>query len=759
MADAPKVIHFHSGALAEDTLLVHMFTGQERISRPYSYDLELVSKKADIDFGKVLKEPVYVGIKAPVRLRDGGFGNRLLKISGMLSFFQQEEKKYEWVRYRAVLVPRLWKLSLTIQSRVFQDKDVKQIVEQVLKDAGFATTDFEFKTTGSYKPREYVVQYQESDLDFINRWLEHEGIFYFFDQTDEGEKIIFGDSTSAYAALVGGAKVPYRPIAEKGGRVAEEGATDWFAEEVIQSFSSRHSVIPKEVVLNDYNWRKPADSIKVEATVHDDGVGKVYNYADHYKDTGEGKALAKVRAEEIKCRRAVFMGASDHKAFRAGTKFTLADHYRDDFNTDYLITDVRTRAAQALGLPWSTVIGTTFGNEWSGILASETFRPLRETPWPSIHGVINAKVDGGGSEQYAEIDDAGRYKVKLPFDLSDKKDGKASRFIRMAQPYSGKDFGMHFPLHKGAEVILTFVDGDPDRPIISAAVPNPDTSSPVKGGNHTQCVIKTGSDNKIVIEDTSGGERIRMSTPHSSTYLSLGAPNAGGNVHLGTDGKEIREIGTDTDTTIGANLLHAVGGSEVWDTTGNVARTIGGHLRQAVTGFFNHTVSGYQATLVHGLGRDVFLGGKNEVIGPWKMEYVFGANTGIVTGVKTDIIGGATILLHKGVAYEKAPADKKEAATAKELYGILKSDIGSVARKVSGAVKDKMSDLHQKISANARMKACMAKFEAEDKLHAKGGSQVKLEAPVVKITADAKVGGDQKVSGSLDVKNKALQVP
>jgi type VI secretion system secreted protein VgrG len=229
-----------------------------------------------------------------------------------------------------------------------------------------------------------------------------------------------------------------------------------------------------------------------------------------------------VRAEEIKCRERLYTGAGDHKAFRAGSTFQLSDHPRADFNAEYLLTEVRHHLDQVLGLPWASATGTTYRNQFVAIPKSQTFRPERKTEWPSIHGFMHAKIDAGGSGQTAEIDDQGRYKVLLPFDLSGKSGGKASRYVRMMQPYAGGGMGMHFPLHKGTEVLLGFLDGDPDRPIILGAVPNPETGSPVTGKNQSQCKIHTGGGNSLTIEDTDGTQSMKMHTPAGNTSISIG---------------------------------------------------------------------------------------------------------------------------------------------------------------------------------------------------------------------------------------------
>jgi len=167
----------------------------------------------------------------------------------------------------------------------------------------------------------------------------------------------------------------------------------------------------------------------------------------------------------------------------------------------------------------------TYSNGFTSIPSDLQFRPERKTPKSRFYGTMNATIDAAGAGEYAELDDLGRYKVKLPFDQSDMDGGKASRWVRMSQPYAGADHGMHFPLHKGTEVLLTFVDGDPDRPVIAGAVPNAETISPVTAANQTESVIQTGGNNKIRIQDFAGSERIIMETPAANSWIRVGTPN------------------------------------------------------------------------------------------------------------------------------------------------------------------------------------------------------------------------------------------
>ncbi len=517
-----RVIKFASPALPPNTLLVLSFQGREAISTPFRFEIEMVSMKADIDSTAMIQQAAFLGIKQGVPIRGSDRrGIQTLKIHGTLSSFEQLGQGLGWVGYRAVLVPSLWRLSLNVQSRIFQDKKVPEIVEEVLKGAGLAKDDYEFRATArEYPKREYVVQYQESDLNFISRLLEHEGIFYFFEQGEEREKVVFGDSPDACKPIVGEPSIPYRPPQSN----VATPTSDWFDPEVIQALTYRENRIQSEVVLRDYNYRTPAVDLKVSAPVISEGIGTFYEYGDHYKDKDQGKAYAQVRAEEIACRRKLFLGTSDCRALRAGATYTLQGHYRSDFNADYLLTEVRHKATQAIELAGgASRVAVKYQNEFESIPAPVPFRPLRTTPKPKIAGTMHAKVDAAGDGKYAEIDDEGRYKIMIPFDLSGKDKAKATRWIRMAQPYSGPNFGIHFPLHKGAEVILVHQDGDPDRPIIASAVPNPETATPVKGENQSQCMIRTGGGNQIMIEDTDGSERISLSSPHSKTSFSIGS--------------------------------------------------------------------------------------------------------------------------------------------------------------------------------------------------------------------------------------------
>ena len=484
-----------------DTFRVISFEGQEEISRPFRFEIELASERPDIDVHDILRWPAFLAIERNGEVR---------KIHGILAEFEQKgEGPLDLCYYRAVLVPRLWLLSMSRQNQIYQNKSVPQIIEEELKGArnkgpaelataGLTAGDFELRLTRKYSAREYTVQYQESDLDFISRLMEHEGIFYFFEHDDNKEKIIITDNNIHFPALAEESTVLYRPPS---GMAA-------VSEESIRSMSCRSRRMPKKVILKDYNYRTPHVPLQGEAAVDTKGHGLISEYGNHFKKPEEGVLLARIRAEEMRCRQQVFGGNGDCSKFSPGHRYTLDEHYRQDFNREYVIIGVGHTGTQAIagasGLGDEEREESSYRNEFTAIRSDVPFRPERRTPKPKLYGIMHAHVDSALLEDRAEIDEQGRYKVVMPFDLSGAGQGKASRYIRMAQPYGGKSQGMHFPLHKGTEVIWACVGGDPDRPIILGAVPNPLNPSVVTDSNYTKNVIRTASGSFLEFNDGPG---------------------------------------------------------------------------------------------------------------------------------------------------------------------------------------------------------------------------------------------------------------
>jgi type VI secretion system VgrG family protein len=318
-----KKFSFISKTLPEDTFGVISMKGSEGISKPYEFEIMLVSDNLEIDFDVIMQNTAKL-----VFHRETG-GDAIY--NGIITHFEHLHAIGEYAFYRAYLVPRLWWLSITKHNQIILDKSLPEFAQMVLIDGGLTPNDFEFRLQGSYDPIEYVCQYNESHLNFLSRWLEREGIYYYFDQTEGGEKVIFTDTRLAHTELAAGKVLTYSP---------PSGLEALRAAEVVASFHCRRSLMPEKVFLKDYNYRKPSLEMSGEANVDPQGRGTVFFYNEHIKTPAEGKRLAKIRAESILCRREVYLGEGSVPFMLPGFTFTLESHYRKGVNQNYLITDI-----------------------------------------------------------------------------------------------------------------------------------------------------------------------------------------------------------------------------------------------------------------------------------------------------------------------------------------------------------------------------------------------------------------------------------
>ncbi|UCF63210.1 MAG: hypothetical protein JSW33_11635 [bacterium] len=289
-------------------------------------------------------------------------------------------------------------------------------------------------------------------------------------------------------------------------------------------------------------------------------------------------------------------------------------------------------------LPPSQKVEPSYENIFEAIPYSKSFRPSRAALHPKIYGVMNAKIDSDGEGDQAKVDEKGRYKVILPFDLSGNKDGTASHYIRMIQPYAGADYGVHFPLHKGTEVLLTFIDGNPDRPVISGAVPNFETVSPVTDANQLKSVIRDDYGNEIVLDTTRDDQHIRLHSPHHNSTVEIG-----------------RSIVTSTD-----------GDWFSWEAGNSVELSAGNKFE----GFAGNT-----AEAKIGMALDVLLGLGFQFEGAGKHSFLLGYDAGLHIGPE--------FKYHIGPTIEKSNNDKTSIAAGDNILSAKK-----VLSLVGGARSD-----------------------------------------------------------------------
>ncbi len=622
-----------SSSLVPGTARVIGFRGDEAISRPYRIEVYL-SVPADAVEPDLIDA---VGTKA--RLSIGSDAGTLpFLFAGILGGVDHLHEYDGYALLRAVLVPRLSELALSRHSRIFTQKSVPDVIKAVLAENG--VTDFECNL-GAYDVEEHICQYRESDLDFISRWMEREGIRYWFEHTEDGERLILAD----------GSTYPEEPLGLPARYAPSFDGQEWGRGGELRSFAGRYVNLPSTMKVRDNDYVRPSLAIQGTAPVAANGSGEVNRHGERVFTPAAGQRLARLRSEEQLTRQAVFQATGARRHLHAGYAFEVDEHPRASFNTRYLVTEVHHYGNQAAtGHPYFKKVldleqPDIYLADLSAILAKTQFRPACTTPWPRIYGVETALVDGPASSEYAQIDSSGRYNVKFQFDESSLEDGTASTWVRMTQPHGGGVEGFHFPLRKATEVVVSFLGGDPDRPVISGVVPNTLTPSPVTAGNHTKNVIQTGGRNRFELEDLAGQQRITLSTPHTNSYLRMGAPNDAHNVILHTDGHTLHDTGVNLDIEVGGTMTEGVVGAvtvtyeNTFDTqvTGAVTETYLATKTETLTGALVETYNDTKQETVALALTENYNNTKNETVALAVTETYNSTKNETVTGLVTEV--------------------------------------------------------------------------------------------------------------------------
>ena len=566
---------FAVGGLDPDAFEVVGFTGREAVSEPFRFDLRLRTRDADLDPAAVL------GARATL-VRHRGLDE--VPVHGVVAELDLGARTPDRAEVRAVLVPRLWRLSLARQSRVFQDVTVPDVVRAVLGEHGVPAR---FDLSERYPRTEYVVQYQESDLAFVMRLLEREGAWFRFDHAPAGsggdgaDVVVVADRTARFPRLgpgpSGAPDVAVRP--------ASGMARDRV--EAVSRLSVADRLVPGRVVLKDYNYRAPETDLEVAAALEGGGAEEVYAFGDHYKTPAEGDRLARVRAEEVACRRRVATGASDVAGLEAGAVVAISGHDRPDLDGDYLVVSVRHRGGRAVDALDDGALddgalddgalddgaaddgAPTYANTFEAVPAAAPFRPARATPVPVAPGLMTARVESAGGP-YAFVDEDGRYRARLALDRSGAPEAQATRPVRLVQPYSGPGYGLHLPNHAGTEMVLGFANGDLDRPIALGTVPNPSQASPAVARNRMENVLRSWAGNALVLDDTRNGERVTLTAVKDHTERVADTQTV--------------EVGTSQTIEVGADRAKRVEGDQSETVGGDKSIRVGGHHDEAIEG-------------------------------------------------------------------------------------------------------------------------------------------------------------------------------
>ena len=555
---------------------------------------------------------------------------------------------------RFVVRPVFWRLSLGQHSRVWIDKRFPEVLEELLKQGG--VTNYQLSLSGSYPQRKHICQYRESDFSFLSRWFEREGIHYYFEHGDDGETLHVSDAATSHERTLAN-PVRYYPVVDAAGHAS--------LGEALHTFGARFAATTAEVRLKDYDYLRPALALESNAAVSPVGRDFVATFGGNLAEPAEAKRLATVRADERRGRIARFEAAGTVVGLRAGYVFELEDHPMSALNGEYLVTELGHAAVDRANLgPHASAIDArrqwlpgrdvpSYRVELGAMRASDPYQPVRRTPVPRAWGFERARVDGAADSDYAQIDDHGRYKVKILFDEQEVDPAKASAWVRMAQPHGGAPEGFHFPLRKDTEVRLAFVEGDPDLPIIAGVAPNPVTPSPVTKANATQNVVQTGAKNRIEIEDQAGDQYVAVFSPAEKTTLHLGAHagpyQEGHNATLRTDGNAKVHAGGDRHITVGGEQTEDVTGLVKEDYHATQTTHVFGAWDETIDGGATQTISaGETRTVTGGVTEDISGGETRSITGDQtetvaaNFDHTIGASESLVVGGNVDVTVGAS---------------------------------------------------------------------------------------------------------------------
>ncbi|MGC5698857.1 type VI secretion system tip protein VgrG [Pseudomonas sp. NFXW11] len=618
--------------LGGDVLVLQSMQGSEELGRLFHYELDLVSEDRAIRFEQLLGKPISLNLEL--------YGGARRYFHGIVSSCRQLAGSGQFAAYRVSLRPWLWLLTRTSDCRIFQNQRVPDILKQVFRDLGFS--DFEDNLSASYREWEYCVQYRESSFDFVSRLMEQEGIYYYFRHEQDRHVLVLADAYGAHATAPGYASVPFFPPDQQ--MRERDHFYDW---------QMAHEVQPGSLALNDYDFLRPRASLEVRSSVprnHSHSDYPLYDYPGEYLQSNDGEHYARTRIEAIHSQFERVQLRGRARGLGAGHLFTLSGFERADQNREYLVLLARYQIRQEPYESGQAELGEQFVSELDCLDASQAFRPLPLTPLPIVRGPQTAVVVGPAGEEIW-TDQHGRVKVHFHWDRHDQSNENSSCWIRVSQAWAGKNWGaMQLP-RIGQEVIVSFLEGDPDRPIITGRVYNAEQTVPYKlPANATQSGVKSRSSkdgspanfNEIRMEDKKGAEQLfihaeknqdievendethwvghdrsktvdndetvrikhdRTETVNNNETISIGVnrtEDVGNDEKISIGANRTERVGNNEHISIGANRKEQVGATENISIGSHRSEDVGGNERISIGGNRDEQVQGNEALEISG---------------------------------------------------------------------------------------------------------------------------------------------------------------
>ncbi len=677
--------------LGPEVLLLTRFRGKEGLSTLFSFELELTSENHNISFNDIIGKAVTVSLF----LADGS----RRYFHGLISRFRQGrgsgeiESEMHLATYTATMVPWFWLLTRTADCRIFQKLTVPEIAERIFSDHGF--TDYSLRLHGKYEPREYAVQYRETDFNFVSRLLEEEGICYFFEHEEKKHTLVLADLAVEHKPCPKQETVRYQ--LSTGGQLEED---------VVTALEMVKEIRPGKFSLNDYNYETPKSNLQLSASAKEQlrpEELEIYDYPGEYGKYEEGSRLVNIRMEEEEARITTISGTSRCRSFVSGCRFKLHDYFRADLNDkEYILTQISHEANQAGGYRSAAAKGeggeSAYTNHFACMPYEIPFRPVRGTRKPVVEGVQTAIVVGPEGEEI-HTDQHGRVKVQFHWDREGESNENSSCWIRVSQAMAGNRWGAVFLPRIGHEVTVDFIEGDPDRPIITGQVYHGNNNPPYAlPDNKTMSTFKSNSSpkgegfNEIRFEDKKDNEQLFI---HAEKNLDIRIKNdrfetIGHDRNLVVENDRKEHIKNDRHEKVDNHHQEEIGGDRHLRVIGKQAAEISKNLSLTVTGDVAEVFKANHSEQVTG---DYFLKAANVVIE-----------------------AGSNITVKVGSSY-----------LVIEAGGIsLCSDGGDVEIKGVNVSIEAMANFAAKGNAGA-------KLESSAQTEVKGGAMVTIQGGIVKI--------------------------
>jgi type VI secretion system secreted protein VgrG len=709
---------------------------REGLSTLFDLDVRFVCDTGDLDLDAMLWRPTCVRVA-----RDG---EDVRVFHGVIEEAEWTATRAQRHVYRVRVRPRVHGLAYRVRSRIFQGMTALEVVDRVLRDAGLGDEDFDLGGLGDrYPTREFCVQYKESELDFVLRLLEDEGVFYWFEHDLDGHRLRVGDAPTAHEAMEAPTTLAYSRT-EHAGR---EHLTDLVRS--ARATTGQH-------VSNDWNFLDASHVLEAEFS-EDGQEGYIqHDWPGGFLDVDDGARRAQDRLLADRATQVVITARSNCGRLRPGAKFDLADAQPSNLNGEHLVVALEHRfvseavAMEAPGTrrqPWEIFL--------EAIPAEVPFKPARVTPRPRVSGVESAVVTGPPGEEI-HVDAWGRIKVHFYWDREGGTDDAASCWIRAQQQNTS---GAMILPRVGWEVSVAFLDGDPDRPVMLQKLYNAETMPPyAHPENNTQAALQSatypggGATNEVRLQDGNGGMEFFV---HASRDLDV---RAGNNLGEDIDVDDAEEVGLNRRSSVGGDESVTVGGARSLNVTGTAARDVTGDASASIGGVDDVGVKGSSGVTVAG-DRSETIGGMMTVLANTVTENIGGdltrtvgavqlinSATSIVEnvqGAKTETISGAHVIVARKAAAETVGAARTlnaGAAVLKAGADISMTAGGAVTYTVGGAMVEQCGDAWS-IAARTVVVTAPGGVDVDGggaKLSLKGGS-IKYNASALKISGTAMV--------------------